>query len=33
MSCLNFNNTFKYGFSKELILQTRDLNKLLTLDL
>lgn len=33
MSCLNFNDAFKYNFSKDLIIQTRDLNKLLTLDL
>lgn len=33
MSCLNFEDTFQYSFSKDLIFQTRDLNKLLTLDL
>lgn len=33
MSCINFDKTFKYSFTKELIEQTRDLDKLLTLEL
>lgn len=33
MSCLNFIDNFKYGFSKETIVHTRDANKLLTLDI
>lgn len=33
MSCLNFNNNLNYAFSKETILQARDSNTLLTLDL
>ena len=33
MSCLNFNHSFTYDFSNKTILQIRDLNKLLTLDI
>lgn len=33
MSCINFNKIYQCSFSKELIQQTRDLNKLLTLEL
>lgn len=33
MTCMNFDKTYKYSFSKELIEQTRDLDKLLTLEL
>lgn len=33
MSCMNFEKNYKYSFSKNLIKQTRDLNKLLTLEL
>jgi len=33
MSCLNFDENYKYSFSKEMIIQIRDLNKLLTLEL
>lgn len=33
MSCINFDKIFKYSFSNELIKQTRDLDKLLTLEI
>lgn len=33
MACMRFENMFAYDFSRELILQTRDLNKILTLEL
>lgn len=33
MSCINFNENYNYLFSDKMIIETRDLNKLLTLEL
>lgn len=33
MSCLNFDKNYRYSFSEKMIIQIRDLNKLLTLEL
>lgn len=33
MSCLAFNRNYKYSFSEDLIIQMRDLNRLLTIEL